>query len=199
LSKQAVALIAALLVAGLLVVGCGGDDNDDASAGSPGAETTSAGGESAGGDGSEESGSGSQETDSGDGETLTKATFIGQGDAICAGSQKRITAEGTQFFKQAQAQGDQAQPGNESEEIQIELIETILLPEYERVAEELSALGLPDGDAQAEAVVDSYVAFSEAVGEDPSGYLKKGPGVESYEETKRLAKAYGFKECPQGV
>lgn len=190
MSKQAVSLIAALLVvAGLLVAGCGGDDNDDASAGSPGAETTSAdaaGSDAANGGGADDGGGDAGSESSG---TVTKVSFIKQGDTICQASQKRVTAVGSKLLAEGVS--------TKRKEFEHELVVNGLAPEYETIAADLRDLTPPPGEEdEVGEIVDALQLRADMINEDPDGFFSaKGADLVAYRKGLKLARAYGFKQC----
>ena len=193
MSKQAVALILGLLVAGVLVVGCGGDDDNDASAGSPGVESTST---SAGSEAEADAGEGGAddvEANAGDegGATITKAAFIKQGNAICAASQERIADQGTKFF-------DRAEKTGKNEGLEFEIIESVLAPEFQTLVDHLEALGVPSGDEEeVEAMIAAFQQRADLASEDPQGFFKAEgqTGGPLTVKAETLAKEYGLKAC----
>lgn len=186
MSKQAVALIAALFVAGLLVVGCGGDDDNDASAGSPGAETTSA---------SAESDAGGGEADGADeaAPTITKTALIKQGDRICLATEKRVSDKGTELI-------EGAEQGTQAEEFQLEVTETVIGPEFLALADDLESLGVPSGDEEeVEAFLDTVRQRGDLATNDPEAFLKlEGEtGGPLEKKVEKQSRQYGFKQCMQ--
>lgn len=159
MSKHAVALMVGLLVAGLLAVGCGGDDAD-----------------------ADEEGTA----------TITKAALIKQGDQICARIEKSITAQGSQIFNAPQNEG--SGPG-----FQVKIVNEVLVPEYQTMAEDIRALGGPaDDEEQRDTMYDAMEQRVVVMGEDPKGFFKPDPADEAeFEEMLALVKGYGFKRCYQ--
>jgi hypothetical protein len=123
-------------------------------------------------------------------EALTKAEFIKQGDAICKKGNLASETEVEEFakkngFKLEEPSKDQAE----------EVVTEVLVPNLQRQAEELDALGAPKGD---EAEIDALiVSLEEATAEfekDPSSFFKET----ALAKPIRLENAYGFKVCGGG-
>jgi hypothetical protein len=121
--------------------------------------------------------------------TLTKTEFIKQGDAICKEANETNETEAEEFaeengFTLEKASKDQLE----------EAVAEVLAPSLNQQAEELDALGAPEGDEdKIEAIV---VALEDATGEiedDPSLVFEE----KTLEKPNQLAEAYGFKVCGQ--
>lgn len=121
--------------------------------------------------------------------TLTKTEFIKQGDAICKEANEENETEAEEFaeengFTLEKASKDQLE----------EAVAEVLVPSLERQAEELDALGAPEGDE--DKVEEIVVALEDATGEiddDPSLVFEE----KTLEKPNQLAEAYGFKVCGQ--
>ena len=121
--------------------------------------------------------------------TLTKTEFIKQGDAICKEANEDNEAEAEEYaeengFTLEKASKDQIE----------EAVAAVLVPSLELQAEELDALGAPEGDE--DKVEEIVVALEDATGEiedDPS-LIFEG---KSLAKPNKLAEAYGFKVCGQ--
>lgn len=119
--------------------------------------------------------------------TLTKAEFIKQGDAICktAGDQSEKEAE-----EYAKENGFTLEDANE-EQLE-DAVGEVLVSTLRRQAEELDALGAPEGDEeQVEEIIVSLEGATDAVEDDPSVVFKE----EVFDEPNELAQDYGFKVC----
>lgn len=121
--------------------------------------------------------------------TLTKTEFIKQGDAICKEANEDNEAEAEEYaeengFTLEKASKDQIE----------EAVAAVLVPSLEKQADELKALGAPEGDEdEVEAII---VALEDATGEiedDPSSIFTG----KSLDKPNKLAGAYGFKVCGQ--
>ncbi|HEX6782933.1 MAG TPA: hypothetical protein VF125_13035 [Solirubrobacterales bacterium] len=118
---------------------------------------------------------------------LSKAQFIKQGDAICKKANEENEAEAEKFAKENGFELETAR------KIQLEeLVEGVLIPSLEQQAEEIGALGAPEGDEErVEAIV---VALEDAAGEiedEPSLAFES----KALEEPSKLAASYGFQVC----
>jgi hypothetical protein len=121
--------------------------------------------------------------------TLTKAEFIKQGDAICKEANEENESEAEEFaeengFTLEKASKDQLE----------EAVAEVLVPSLSQQAEEIEALGAPEGDE--DKVEEIVVALEDATGEiedDPSLVFEE----KSLEKPNQLAEAYGFKVCGQ--
>jgi hypothetical protein len=118
--------------------------------------------------------------------SLTKAEWIAKADAICkAGNAKQNAAE-QQTFKQKPTQA------------QIQQFTTdTLLPNIQQQVNSIKALGTPsEQGAQANAVLASAQHAIDAVKADPSSLSQNNNNP--FEETNKLAQAYGMKVCGSG-
>lgn len=119
--------------------------------------------------------------------TLSKAEFIKQADAICADADRQGQEEAEEFAKENDFSLEQ--PTDEQLE---EAISAILVPSLNQQAEEISALGAPEGDEeQIEAITTSL--------EDVAGEIEDDPGIvingDSLSEPGELAEDYGLRVC----
>jgi hypothetical protein len=119
--------------------------------------------------------------------TLTKAEFIKQGDAICKKGNDQSEKEAEEFaeendFTLEKASDDQLE----------EAVSEVLVPSLNQQAEEIDALGAPEGDEeQVEELVVSLENAADEI-EDKPGLVFEG---EVLEEPEKLAQDYGFKVC----
>ena len=119
--------------------------------------------------------------------TLTKAEFIKQGDQICKQAEEDSETEAEEF---AEENGFTLE--NASEEQLEEAVAEVLIPALNRQAEEIDALGAPEGDEeQVEEILTALEDASAEVEDDPSIAFEG----EALKEASQLAKAYGFKTC----
>jgi hypothetical protein len=122
----------------------------------------------------------------GDDDTLTKAQFIKQADAICKKGNKRIDAGAEDVFT------TKGQPSK----AQLTTFATdTLIPDIQGQVDDVRALNEPSEDEdQVNAFLDSAQAELDKGKEDPL-YMTT---PQSFKETNKLGKAYGFKVCSQG-
>jgi hypothetical protein len=125
-------------------------------------------------------------TDAADnGETLTKAEFVKQANAICAGGNKEIE-NGFEELAEEEGISEKKPP---SEEFQEEAIESVVIPGVQSQLDEIRALGFPDDEA--EAIVESAEEDLEEAEEDP----KTLGETDGFKETNKEARAYGLTVC----
>ena len=127
------------------------------------------------------------ETTSGETVTLTKAEFIKQGDAICKKAGDRSEKEAEEF---AQENGFTLEKANE-EQLE-EAVAEVLVSALRDQAEELNALGAPEGDEdQVEEIIVSLEGAADEVEDDPGVVFEE----KVFKEPNELAQEYGFKVC----
>ncbi len=134
-------------------------------------------------------GCGSSDDDEGGEETqtLTKVEFIEQGDKICEEAEDRSESEAEDF---AEENGFELEKASE-EEIE-EAITEVLVPALNQQAEEIQALGAPEGDEKrVEAIVTALEDGANEVADDPKLAFQGQP----LKEASKLARDYGFKVC----
>lgn len=120
-------------------------------------------------------------------QTLTKVEFIEQGDKICEEAEERSESEAEQF---AEDNGFELEKASK-EEIE-EAITEVLVPALNQQAEEIKALGAPEGDEKrVEAIVAALQDGASEVADEPKLAFEGQP----LKEASRLAKDYGFKVC----
>jgi hypothetical protein len=119
--------------------------------------------------------------------TLTKAEFIKQGDAICKKAGDQSEEEAEEFaeengFTLEKASKDQLE----------EAVAEVLVSTLRQQADEISALGAPEGDEeQVEEIIVSLEGATDEVEDEPSLVFEEG----AFDEPNELAKDYGFKVC----
>jgi hypothetical protein len=119
--------------------------------------------------------------------TLTKTEFIEQGDAICKKGNRSSERQAEQFAEKNDFTLEKA--SNEQLE---EAVAAVLAPNLNQQADELDALGAPEGDEeQVEEIIVSLEGAAEEIEDDP-GIVFDG---EVLEEPGELAQDYGFKVC----
>jgi hypothetical protein len=125
----------------------------------------------------------------GDDETVTKAEFTAQANAICAKTDAKRDAAVTAAFKKQEASGK-----GSTDAFSQELISTAVVPPFNQMTEELSELEAPDPGAEEAAAVTA--AFEKAVRhleEVPVEDLD--PQVDPFGVAKAKATAFGLKKC----
>lgn len=126
---------------------------------------------------------GSEETQA----TLTKVEFIERGDAICKKAEERSEPEAEDF---AEENGFDLEKATD-EELE-EAIAAVLVPALNQQAEEIDALGAPEGDeGQIDAIVVALEEGTAEVEDDPGLVLEGEP----LKEASQLARDYGFEAC----
>jgi hypothetical protein len=126
-------------------------------------------------------------------ETLTKAEFITQADALCKKIDEREFGEVTAWTKANDKQLD----GLPLEERSKRVLAAILVPSVRNEAKEIKALGIPEGDEeQLEKFFEEVDVALKKTEKEPlivTGTLKESPFFGSY----KRGRAYGFKECAE--
>lgn len=179
--RSILALVACLLVSGVVIVGCGGGDDESTTAGGGAAATTGAGGEGgsqSGGEASDGSAPTSVEPTS-----ETKAEFSAKANAACVSQQKQLQVPLQQAFKN----------GQNSQQALRQVTEEAIGPAMEAEAEELRALGAPQGDEkQIEAIAVALDAIAAEARENP---MKLVTDPSAFKEAQKLARGYGLDFC----
>lgn len=119
--------------------------------------------------------------------TLTKAEFIKQGDVICREGNDQSEKEAEEFAEENDFTLEEA--SNEQLE---EAVAEVLVPSLNQQAEELDALGAPEGDeGKVEKIIVSLEGAADEIEEDPEIIFDN----EVLKEPGELAEDYGFKVC----
>lgn len=119
--------------------------------------------------------------------TLTKAEFIKQGDQICKRAEDDSESEAEEFAEENDFTLEKA-----TEEQLEEAVAEVLVPALERQAEEIEALGAPEGDEeQVEEIIVALEDASAEVAADPRQAFEGEP----LKEASELAEDYGFEVC----
>jgi len=123
---------------------------------------------------------------------LTKTEFIKRGDAICKKGSEQIQEEADAFAKENGI--DTNKPTKEEQE---EVISGVLGPALQTQADEISALGAPDGEEEkVEAIVAALESGAQELEDDPAS-LVGANGTGSLDKATELAGKFGFQECGQ--
>jgi hypothetical protein len=120
-------------------------------------------------------------------DSLTKAEFVKQGDAICEKANEESEAEAEKFAKENDFKLER--PTKEQLE---EAVSEILVPNFKRQVDDLKALGAPEGDEeQVEEIISSLETTADEIEGDPSLVFEE----QILKEPAQLAEDYGFKVC----
>jgi hypothetical protein len=123
---------------------------------------------------------------------LTKVEFIKQGDAICKKGSEQIEAEANAFAKENNI--DINKPTKAEQE---EVISGVLGPALQNQADEISALGAPDGEEEKTvAIVEALESGAEELEDNPASLLEQS-GTGPLDKANGLANKFGFKQCGQ--
>ena len=124
---------------------------------------------------------------------LTKTEFIKQGDAICAKGSKQIEDEADEFAKD-----NNVDTSNPTKAEQEEVIKTVVGPVLQTQADELGALGAPDGEEdKTAAIISALEEGADELEADPASLLESN-GATPLDKARELANEFGFKTCGQG-
>jgi hypothetical protein len=123
-----------------------------------------------------------------DDDSLTKAEFSKQGNAICtranADQQKALTAAYAKLNKE----------GAKGKKVEEDLISNTALPPIAKMTEELADLGTPEGEEEkAEQMVEAFEEEVQKIEDDPAGALSGTVG--SFDEANKLAGEFGMNSC----
>lgn len=159
--KKASLVVLALVALAAIVAGC--SDGDDSGSGTTAATEAT--------------------------ETLTKAEFIKQGDAICEEANQQNETEAEEFAE------DNGFTLEKATDEQLEdAITEVLVPSLNQQAEDIAALGAPQGDEErVEKITASLEEGAGEIEDEPSLAFEGEP----LKESSRLADDYGFKVCGQ--
>jgi hypothetical protein len=120
-------------------------------------------------------------------DSLTKAEFVKQGNAICVEGEKKLEAEIEEFFE------GEKQPTKVQLE---EAANAVFLPSLRKQVGEIRDLGLPsEGAGEADKALKAAEEALKKGEEDPSILLVQGPGP--FAEATKLAKEFGLTKCAE--
>jgi len=126
----------------------------------------------------------------GGGESLTKAEFIEQADAICLKAEKEKQEDMEAFLLKSSA--GSAQPLTLKE--QLELATDAILPQLRFQADELTSLAAPDGEEdQASTIVTEFGAVVSDLEKSPLPLASTQ--ADPFTTVAEKARDYGFKTC----
>jgi hypothetical protein len=124
--------------------------------------------------------------------SLSKAEFIKRADAICTAARSQFTREYTAFVKKNYKPTSSR---SAQEAVANELVESILLPNFEKPIDEISALGAPKGDEQA--IASFLNALQQRLEEIHERPLILNKTVTPLARAEKLARAYGLTGCAE--
>ena len=128
--------------------------------------------------------------DSSTSNTLTKAEFIKQADAMCRQAENQKNKDVEAAFDNPKKSGI-SQEGAKGDD---ELVNEVALPPLRKMTEELSELGAPEGQEETvEAMIAAMEAEIEKIGANPEKAIRGEVGL--FEEADRLAKKLGLETC----
>ena len=126
------------------------------------------------------------ETEGSTGEAPTKAVFIKEADKICTDDENELNQEITAFLKE-----NGVAEKEPSEDQQVELFHSLILPNIAKQAEEIAALTPPEGDESTIEDLTDTLEEEVAEAEEEDGL----PAEDTLKGATDKAKAYGFKSC----
>lgn len=122
--------------------------------------------------------------------SLTRAEFIEKADEICKERKRQFFSEYKTLINE-QDEADSS-PSDEKQQL-VALVDGSLVPVYEKLIEQISALGAPSGDE------DKVSAFLNAVRQDlDKAVARPSEAFESltpFPQAVKQAKAYGLSGC----
>jgi hypothetical protein len=123
--------------------------------------------------------------DSSSADSLTKAEFVDKADKVCSDIEKDTRKKLLAASKLAKGSSPKQQ-----EEV---LVTTIIAPTLQSQAEELGALGAPEGDEEeVEAIVEELEAVAKEAETNPVGISTK---ADPYREADQMMQDYGLDTC----
>lgn len=126
-------------------------------------------------------------------DTLTKAEFIKEADAICRAANDTVESEAEEFAKENGI--DTEKPTTAQQE---EVVSRVVAPNIRRQGEEIGELPAPSGDEEkVQAILSAVESGAEEAEEEP-GSLVKGTAGGPFAEATKLAHEYGLKVCGSG-
>lgn len=121
--------------------------------------------------------------------SLSKAEFIKQADTLCEKTKGQFFREYTTFIKDSAraTQSEQAQTA--------EMVETILVPMYEDLIDQISSIGAPKGDEkQVAGFLNALQQDLDFASEQPSKALDR---LVPFSRATKAAEAYGLAGCAE--
>lgn len=198
MGKRIWAALAAALVIGLLLAGCGDGEEDTARAGRSGADngsstenrSTDSGGSTDSDAQSANSGSGP--ADSGSTVTPAKAAFLKKANKICDDTLLKVTNKGIPVL----SKGEKT-PGFDQEAAEARLAKNLMAPALREEVEGIEELSVAPGDEEeVEAFLDATRDVAERFENDPRGAVEAK--VPPFAESAERGSDYGLTSCPYG-
>jgi hypothetical protein len=125
-----------------------------------------------------------------DDDSLTKAEFTKQGNAICLQSEN----EKNEDLQDALSNPEKYDVEQRNAKGELELLEKVALPPIVKMTEELAALGAPSGEEEkVEAVIAAFEEEIEKIEANPQSVVS-GTGGE-FTEANKLAREIGLRAC----
>lgn len=164
LSSLSLALLA--LAAGLVIAGCGDDDENPQTLTSESEGATGATGEQ--------------------GPAPTKAAFVKDADAICTEAREELSNEAVSLYPEGPPTGEDAAT----------FVEDFVIPSFQGQHDDLAALTPPQGDEEAVADVLSKLQQGiDDIAEDPAAFIEEPEASAGLEAATKAAERFGFKSC----
>lgn len=118
--------------------------------------------------------------------SLTKGKFTARADAICEQGRKRFE----RLYKEYIEGHNRKVPPSLAEEV----VDTLLIPTYEKQIRQISSLGVPPNDKQEVAsILEGMQQVLSKGREDPLHLMQE---EDPFHEVAVAARAYGFAYCP---
>lgn len=122
--------------------------------------------------------------------SLSKAEFIKQADVLCEKSKGRLLSGFTNLVKESSG-SQSGQPQSKA------IVDSLLLPTYEELIDEISALGAPSGDeVEVAAFLKALRKELDHASDQPSKALDR---LTPFVRTIKLARAYGLTGCADSL
>jgi hypothetical protein len=123
--------------------------------------------------------------------SLSKAAFIKRADAICAANRNQFNQDYAAFLRSELPKSS----NSDQNALRDELVETVLLPNYGKDVDEISALGAPSGDeGEVSSFLKSLQQRLDELGEKPSELSNK-----MFVKPAKLAGSYGLAGCVKSL
>jgi HD superfamily phosphodiesterase len=125
---------------------------------------------------------------SGSDNSLTKAEFIKQADAICSKGEKSIESGAEKFAEENNVNTEKPTKAQKEE-----VITQVVAPEIRKQGEEISELGAPSGEEdKVEAIVSAVEEGADELEQQPATLFE---GKNPLAKGSKLAKEFGLKVC----